>query len=298
MPREHAAYAAAAGALPPRVTAPLLDVITRESLDEDYQHVAEQRRAGVRPPAEPTGRSVRTVVTILIFGALLAVAAVQTARSAEVTSAGREQLISRIETRRANLADVQDRIARLHTDNASAEGKDADVGQRLSTVTATRADLEARTGFAAVSGPGVRIIVDDSPDGGMPGRVRDNDLALLVNGLWKAGASAVSINGQRVSVLSSLRNSGQAIGINGVSLSPPYTVLAVGDRRTLQADLAESASGSEFASLTERYGMSVTMQDRDEVRLPAAPPGMMTLHSARADNSAPAKPPVNKEDSP
>jgi len=273
-------------------------VITQGSLDEDYQHVAEQRRAGVRPPAEAAGRGVRTVVTVLIFGALLAVAAVQTARRADVTSAGREQLISRIEARRANLTDIQHRTARLHADNAAAEDRYAAAGQRLNTLATTRESLQAATGFAAVSGPGVRIVVDDAPDGGTSGRVRDNDLALLVNGLWQAGATAVSVNGQRVSVMSSLRNSGQAIGINGVSLSPPYTVLAVGDKRTLQADLAESTSGSEFAALTERYGMPVTMQDRDEVRLPAAPPGMMTLHSARADTSSPAKPPVNKEDTP
>lgn len=42
-----------AGPLPPRVAIPLLELITRESLDEDYQHVAE-RRSGDAAPATRT----------------------------------------------------------------------------------------------------------------------------------------------------------------------------------------------------------------------------------------------------
>ena len=286
------------GTLPARVTTPLLTLITQQSLDEDYEHVAQQRRSGLRAISEHTGRSARTLAIVLVFGALLAIAAVQTAERASVTSAGREQLISRIETRRAGLADLQHRIGRLHAENGAAEDAFAAVGQRLDALTSTRVALEVRTGFGALSGPGVRVSVDDAPTGGAAGRVRDDDLALLVNGLWEAGASGISINGQRLTVLSSLRNTAQTIRINDTSLSPPYVVLAVGDERRLQADLAESTSGAQFAALTQQYGMPVTMQDRDEVRLPPAPTGMMSVHTAKAAESKPAKRPANQEDTP
>ena len=286
-----------AGALPARVTTPLLTLITQQSLDEDYQHVAEQRRSGTRPPSERTGRSMRTVVVVLAFGAMLAVAAVQTAQSAAVTSAGRDQLISRIEARRANVADIQHQIGRLRSANSAAASSNDDLAARLGSVTATQQSLLRQTGFGAVAGPGVKIVVDDAPGGHQAGMVRDSDLALLVNGLWRAGATAVSVNGQRVTALSALRNTAEAIRINDVSLSPPYTVLAVGDTRTLQADLAETTSGSEFEALTRQLGMPVTMDDRDEVRLPAAPAGMMSLRRAESAATKPVKPPVNQEDS-
>jgi uncharacterized protein YlxW (UPF0749 family) len=284
------------GALPARVTTPLLTLITQQSLDEDYQHVAEQRQAGVRPAAERAGRGPRTVVVVLLFGALVAVAAVQTARNAHVTSAGREQLISRIDARRSTLADVQDQISRVQADNNTAQNAYDAGGRRLDALDRTRSAEQAETGFAALSGPGIRIVVDDAPGGGEQGRVQDEDLALLVNGLWQAGATGVSVNGQRITALSALRNSGEVIRINGVSLSPPYTLLAVGDKRTLQADLAESSSGAQFAALTDQLGMRYSMDNRDRIDLPAAPEGMMTLHRARSGTSKAKKPPVNQEE--
>ena len=39
-----------------------------------------------------------------------------------------------------------------------------------------------RTGFTAVTGPGVRITVDDAPGGDVTQVVRDSDLAILVIG--------------------------------------------------------------------------------------------------------------------
>ena len=58
-----------------------------------------------------------------------------------------------------------------------------------------------------------------------------------MNGLWTAGAEAISINGQRLTVLTAIRNGGPVINVNSRPLAPPYTVQAIGDPRTLLADL-------------------------------------------------------------
>ncbi|GAB7007337.1 DUF881 domain-containing protein [Nocardioides sp. AN3] len=287
-----------AGTLPAHVTTPLLTLITQQSMDEDYQHVAERRRAEAPTAQERHGRGPRTVVAVLLFGALLAVAAVQTSRNASVATQGRDELISRIDMRRTALAGVQAQIARLQSSTASAQTSDDAAGKRLAALTAASAALLGPTGFDATSGPGVRVVVDDAPGGGEQGQVRDSDLALLVNGLWRAGATGIAINGQRVTALSALRNSGEVIRINGVSLSPPYTVLATGDTKTLQADLADSTSGGQFEALADQLGMKVTIQNRDNVQLPAASEGMMALHSARSGTSKQKKPSVNQEGTP
>ncbi len=53
-----------------RVRMPLLTLITQQSLDEDYLHAAERRRAGA--PRPPEGRQVRTAaVVVLVFGVLV-----------------------------------------------------------------------------------------------------------------------------------------------------------------------------------------------------------------------------------
>lgn len=283
--------------LPARVTTPLLQLITQQSLDEDYEHVAQQRATGARPPSRGRGRGRLTVVALAVFGVLVAVAAAQTARNADVTTAGREQLISRIADRRETVAGLQQRIARLQASNAAAEDSANLLDDRLQTALARRELLLAPTGFGPMRGKGVRLVIDDAPSGDASGEVRDDDLGLVVNGLWEAGAQGVSVNGQRVTALSALRNAGQVININTVPLSPPYAVEAIGDPRTLQADFAETASGARFLDVADQVGITVDMKVAT-LLLPPAPERMMRVSQARAGSSKQAKPPVNKEDTP
>jgi uncharacterized protein YlxW (UPF0749 family) len=150
------------------------------------------------------------------------------------------------------------------------------------TTVARMRRLETNTGFVAVSGPGVRATVDDAPNGDPAQAVRDEDLALLVDGLWSAGAEAIAINGQRLTTLSAIRNSGPAIHVNGRPLAPPYTVLAIGDTRTLQADLLDSTHGSEFYSLARQLQFAFELRNEDSMSLPAAPDRLLRLRHATA----------------
>ena len=266
---------------------PLLDLITRQSMDEDYQHVAEQReqRGDVQPPAR-RARSVTTIAAVLVFGLLVAVAAVQTSRNSSVANEGREQLIERINTRHARVAQLQKQISTLRATTTRLDAEYADLGRSLGAVTATRRSLGARAGWDAVSGDGVRARLDDAPNGDSDGAVRDSDLAGLVNGMWQAGATAISVNGQRVTALSALRNSGQAIRINGVSLSAPYTVLVLRDMKTLQASFAQSTSGIRLQGLAHQLGMPFDMANARNLNLPAAPASMLVLRHAKTDHGA------------
>jgi uncharacterized protein YlxW (UPF0749 family) len=101
--------------------------------------------------------------------------------------------------------------------------------------------------------------------------VRDSDLQLLANGLWQAGAEAVSIGGQRLTTLSSIRYAGRAITVDYRSLTPPYVVLAIGDPDTLAARLLQTEAGSTWVSLRENYGIRFDIETSPEVTLPADP---------------------------
>jgi len=271
-----------------RAVMPLLELITRQSLDEDYQHVAERR---VQEKAAPVNRSRTplTVAVVLVFGLLVAVAAVQTSRNAPIDTESKDELISQINSRRDSVADQQKRIAALRASNTRDDGRYGALGHRLSQVTTTQKTLLAETGWGAVSGDGVRVKIDDAPSGNSSGQVRDSDLTGLVNGLWQAGATAVSVNGQRVTALSALRNSGTVVRINGVSLSPPYTVLALGDTRTLQAKFAQSTSGMRLNSITRTYGMPFSMENETGLRLPSAPSSRLVLRHASTDRGLTSK---------
>jgi uncharacterized protein YlxW (UPF0749 family) len=100
--------------------------------------------------------------------------------------------------------------------------------------------------------------------------VRDEHLAKLVDGLWNAGAEAISINDQRLTVLTSIRNRGPAVRVNSQPVNPPYVVQAIGDVDTLQADLLDTTHGSEFFDLAEDFGFRVERHNEDELTLPGA----------------------------
>ncbi|UDY25249.1 DUF881 domain-containing protein [Nocardioides sp. Kera G14] len=272
--------------LPVRVTTPLLALITQQSLDEDYQLVARQRAEGSRPVHEGS-RHLATGAAIIAFGLLLAVAAVQTARNADVTSAGREQLISRINQRREVVADQQERIAQLRSAIAAGDTALRALGTQLTQVQARRAPLAASAGWSPATGAGVRITVKYNPDAGSGGLVRDDDLALLTTALWRGGATAIDVNGQRLTALSAFRNSADVVRFYGaelsygVSLSPPYVVQAIGNAATLRARLEDSTAGAAFQAVVGGVGLGLTVQNVSRLRIPAAAESRLVVHDAQ-----------------
>lgn len=263
--------------LPDHVTLPLLDRLLVESLDQDYLVAAATRRRTGEDAGSETGRGTGrrlgrgTAVAVGAFGLILAVAGVQTWRDAPITASDRAALIDQVGRENA-AADVQQRTLRaLKRQTTALQASTSALSQQVGTATARASRLAARTGYAAVSGPGVRAVADDAPGGGDDARIRDEDLAQLVDGLWSAGATAISINGNRLTALSPIRTSGVAIHVAFQPVSPPYTVLALGDTATLQSRFAETTHGLAWLALRNTFGFRFSMHNEDDLHLPAAP---------------------------
>jgi len=270
--------------LPDRVTMPLLTLVTREAVDEDYVHAARRRAAGGSAPTPRWSGHRGAAVVTAIFGLLVALAAVQTARNADVQEAGREALVSRIDERDAEVTSLEGRIDAVREETADLQTSNARARGALAEATVRLRALQISTGLGvAVTGPGVRITVSDNPDGSADGRVRSSDLRLLVNGLWRAGAEAVAVNGRRLSTLSAMVNANIAVQVNRVPLTPPYVVTAIGDVDTLLDRLDSSTSGARFQSLAAQFGFGVARQNEDEVLLPPAPETQLPLRWAESD---------------
>lgn len=275
---------------------PLLALITQQSLDEDYLHAAERRVRDGRDRVGQGrgGRHRAAAVAVAVFGILVSTAAVQTSRDADLNDASRATLVSRINARRESVSRMQDAIVRDRGRNVVLEGALSQLTRTQQASAARLRRLETTTGFGAVSGEGVRIVVNDAPGGDATQTVRDEDLAILVDGLWTAGAEAISINGQRITAITAIRNTNVAINVNSRPLSPPYVVLAIGDTRTLQANLLDSTHGQEFASLAAQLGFVFERQNEDNLTLPAA--RLRTLRSVVAGTAEGNADPQMKEE--
>lgn len=263
--------------LPHHVTTPLLTLITERSLDEDYAHVAARRAA--RGDGPRTSKLWSTALAVAVFGALATVVAVQTSRDADAQELGRAALIRQIDSGRGDVADLQKEIRTLTDAGLAADNTNETLAEQAADLESRLQRLEVRTGYVPVRGPGVRIEVDSAPNAVPNDQVRDEDLALLVNGLWTAGAEAIAVNDQRIVALGGIRNTNLAIHINGRPLTAPYVIEAIGNPGTLQARLLESSSGLEWFSVVNGLGFSYVPQNVDDLRLPAAT--LRTLRQAK-----------------
>lgn len=257
--------------LPEHVTTPLLTLIVARSMDEDYAHVAQQRAAAgdVRPQVvRPHWTSV---AAIAVLGVMAAVVAAQTDRQADVNELSRAALVEQIDSRSADLRELQGQVAELTGSNAAAASNSTKVLGQLDDLEARVRRAELNAGYLPVHGPGVRITVDNRPASDVDSEIRDEDLAVLVDGLWEAGAEAIAINDQRLNVLGGIRNTNRAIHVNGRPVNAPYVVSVIGDNNTLQARLVQTYQGQQWFGLVNGLGLVYKADNVDDIRLPAAP---------------------------
>jgi uncharacterized protein YlxW (UPF0749 family) len=257
--------------LPDHVTTPLLTLITARSMDEDYAHVAQKRKAAGDESPRPVRPHWTSVLAVAALGVMAAVVAAQTDRQAPVDELSRAALIEQIDSRSDELQSLQAQVGDLTRSNAALASRNTTIQGQLDDIQSRVQRAELIAGFSVVRGPGVRITVDNRPDVDVNSEIRDEDLATLVDGLWEAGAEAIAINDQRLNVLGGIRNTNRAIHVNGRPVNAPYVVSAIGDPRTLQAQLLQTSQGQEWFALVNGLGFVYTPENVDDIRLPAAP---------------------------
>ena len=158
------------------------------------------------------------------------------------------------------------------------------LGQDESSLQSRLDALTLVSGGNSVTGEGIRVVLDNAPDANgtdadsdprteaekKEGTVLSKDLQVVVNGLWEAGAEAISINGQRLTSKSAIRFAGEAILVNYRPLARPYTISVIGSKTDLQTEFAENAGGAYARALQDNYGIRVSIDAVDSMTLPAA----------------------------
>ena len=105
-----------------------------------------------------------------------------------------------------------------------------------------------------------------------------------MNGLWDAGAEAISINGHRLTSRAAIRSAGAAILVDYRPLTRPYVITAIGDPGSLGVEFADNSGGSYLQSLTNNYQIGGKIQNRTSVVVPGEP--TLSLQRAQPVESA------------
>ncbi len=127
------------------------------------------------------------------------------------------------------------------------------------------------SGETDVKGPGVTVFVDDGTRELNEGEninmllVHDQDVLTILNELKKAGAEAISVNGQRIVNTSSISCSGYTIRINGIFFARPFEIKAIGNAKAM----AGALTGPEgYATILKLWGVMCNVKPEEEILIP------------------------------
>lgn len=124
--------------------------------------------------------------------------------------------------------------------------------------------LEEQAGITPVAGPGITITIQadatlgaNATDMAIFPEQADQWLQEVVNVLFGNGATAISINGQRLVTTSSIRlvrvGAVGGVHVNGHPIETPYVITAVGNLQEMQAALSVQALDGYFAAMGQDF---------------------------------------------
>ena len=190
-------------------------------------------RVVARIRAIPTWQ-VTLGVALLALGFLIAAQLAAEGPRVRYTTQERTPLVGAVqdlqaqqEKLKAQLLDLRKQIQDLE---ATGQGGAAVTKQLNDDLEQARIDA----GLVAMTGPGVVLQLTDS-NATVPanGNARDylvsgNDVQTVVQELWLAGAEAIAVNGERVTVATAFVDIGGSVLVNSAYIAPPYQVSAIG----------------------------------------------------------------------
>lgn len=247
-----------------------LDALLADAIANDYEE-GQERKIG-------TSRVIAAIISATAVTFMLGVAIVDTRSNASSNNSTKSALVSRIQEISGRVSSLELNVQQANRDLQVAEQAKL-AGTSLGSQAGARLDqLRNAAGFTDVTGKGVRVTLDDAPlDGTLPdtvtepGKVVDGDLQMVINGLWQAGATAISVNGHRLTSSSAVRGAGQAILVDYRPLVRPYEITAIApnaDRLAIR--FRENQGGLLLEELEANYGLRWQIQTVGEVTLPAA----------------------------
>ena len=91
----------------------------------------------------------------------------------------------------------------------------------------------------------------------------------VVNELWHDGAEAIAVNDIRLTPTSAIRFAGEAVLVDFLPITSPYTVRAVGNAGDLVTAFAQSDVASRYHTLVSADGIGFSFDEKKKLTLPA-----------------------------
>ena len=131
----------------------------------------------------------------------------------------------------------------------------------------------------AVTGPGVKIVMQDAPRnvgdpipvGAVPDDliVHEQDVLSAINALWRGGAEAVTVMGIRIGVNSTILCVGNTLLVEDQVFSPPFVIQGIGDQERLLAAIETESGLRAYRQYVRLYRLGYEVSRQSEIVAPA-----------------------------
>ncbi|RXT15011.1 DUF881 domain-containing protein [Ammoniphilus sp. CFH 90114] len=131
--------------------------------------------------------------------------------------------------------------------------------------------IKVFAGLSSLEGRGLSIKIEELPSFSSDQEISsltqifDDDIRYIVNELFGAGAQAISINGNRMTPTTSIRNVGNDIQVDTKVIKLPYDIRVIGDPEVLESALKLKGFEEYFNIINKK----ITMKKLDKLLIPA-----------------------------
>jgi len=186
---------------------------------------------------------IGTPLVVLLSGALFAVSA-DNSEGTDLRPGRYSDLASLVDAEADDYDELENRVADLkqEVDGLTEQVDDADVRRLQDRID----ELRDPAGLEPREGAGVTVTLSDAPEELIEQAVDNDinpnllvvhqqDIQAVVNAMWAGGATAVTIEGQRVISTTGIKCEGPVVQLQGVPYPQPYEIQAVGDPDAIEA---------------------------------------------------------------
>lgn len=215
-----------------------------------------------------------TVLTLALGFAI--VTQVQQTQDSGLESMRQEDLVQVLDDVSQRSSRLEDQVRELQAQRDALKSGAGDSQAALSQARQRLATLQVLAGTAPAQGPGIRLTINDPA-----GKVTSALLLDAVEELRDAGAEAIQVGPARVVAQTWFGSQDGHLVADGVPLTRPYVVLAIGDKDTMAS--AMNIPGGIVETLRSQ-GASATVDQVDTVHVDA----LQTPRTPRYAQPAPA----------
>ncbi len=201
------------------------------------------------------------ILLCLVLGVAIVTQARQTKSGDSLDTARPADLLVLLDSLRQREATLNTEVTELQSTLNSLQASGNTDQAAIQSAQARLAALSILVGAVGATGPGVTVTIEDPGPGVAPEAMLD-----VINELRAAGAEAIEIGSGnqsvRVGVDTWVVGSPGSLTIDNKTLSPPYSILAIGDPPTLAAAM-NIPGGAEDS--VKRVGARMSVQQADRV---------------------------------